>query len=73
MTKRDKVKHLDEIVLDAMIAAVEQDEPDKLPLYNTAIQYIKANEGTLEREKDTEEDANKKRVKEANERRKQKV
>lgn len=69
MDKREKVKLLDEKLLDAMIEAVSNEDYELLPLMNTAIQYVKANETTLEREKDTEEDAVKKRVREANERR----
>jgi len=72
VTKREKVKKLDESLLDAMLNAVENEAFELLPMMNTAIQYVKANEEVLEREKDTEEDANKKRVREANERRNKK-
>jgi len=73
MGKKEDLKRLDEEVLKKMIQAIENDEPEKLPLYSTAIQYLKANEITEERERDTAEDEVKKKVKEANDRRKTKV
>ena len=72
MDKRAKLKLLDESVLDAMINAVESGSPELIPLYSTAIQYLKANETTMEREKDTEADKVRRKVDEANKKRQEK-
>jgi hypothetical protein len=73
MTKKDKLKKLDEDILDSMMTMVAEKNFEDIPLLSTAINYLKANEITEERERDTAEDEVKRKVKEANERREPKV
>lgn len=72
MTKQEKLDRLDEAVLDAMLKCFESGNTNKLIEYSNAIAYLKANQKTedkVSKEIDPLE-ARKKKLKEAEERRK---
>ena len=51
--KRTKLEQLDALVLDKMLKCVEDDKLEELPLFSTALNYLKANEQVGEKEKQT--------------------
>lgn len=53
ITKREKLKELDQKVLFAMLDCMENGEYEKLPLFSVPIQYLKANEQVSEKDKQT--------------------
>lgn len=53
ISKRDKLKELDQKVLFAMLDCMENGEYEKLPLFSVPIQYLKANEQVSEKDKQT--------------------
>lgn len=69
MTKKELVKEIDLEIAKAIKKAMSNNTYEVLPLLTNAINYVKANEETLEREKGTVEKSVNQRVKEANERR----
>lgn len=44
MTKADKLKKLDDLVLDRMITFIDQNKIELLSELSTAVQYLKANQ-----------------------------
>ena len=63
--KRAKLEKLDGLVLDKMLKCVEDDKLEDLPLFSTALQYLKANEQVSEKEKQTAGTRHKEMVEEA--------
>lgn len=52
MTKLDKLKQLDEAILDKMLSWIETDETNRLPELTNAISYLKANAVVEEKKQD---------------------
>ena len=67
--KREEVEKLDNLLRTKMIEALENDTLEILTLLSAAIQYVKANEVTLEKEKGSVEKSIEDRTKEAERRR----
>ena len=71
MNKSEKLKALDEAILDKMLAWMETDETNRLPELGNAIAYLKAN-NTVEAIQKSDEDpmeVRKKKLEEAKKRR----
>lgn len=69
MNKREEVEKLDNLLRTKMIEALEDDNLEILNLLSPAINYVKANEVTLEKEKGSVEKSIEERTREANKRR----
>ena len=63
--KRTKLEQLDALVLDKMLKCVEDDKLEDLPLFSTALNYLKANEQVSEKEKQTAGTRHKELIEEA--------
>lgn len=63
--KRTKLEQLDALVLDKMLKCVEDDKLEVLPLFSTALNYLKANEQVSEKEKQTAGTRHKEMIEEA--------
>ena len=63
--KRTKLEQLDALVLDKMLKCVEDDKLEELPLFSTALNYLKANEQVSEKEKQTAGTRHKEMIEEA--------
>lgn len=74
MNKQDKLKKLDEAVLDRMLSLLESGETNLLPELGNAISYLKANE-VVETKKTTDDaiEQRKKKLEEAKKRRNEQV
>ena len=73
MTKKEKLKKLDENVLDLLIKHTGEDgDLGAISELSVAVNYLKANAVVSDKEKSTTEEDIQKRVREANKRRKQK-
>lgn len=70
MTKLDKLKQLDEAILDKMLSWIDTDETNRLPELTNAISYLKANAVVEEKKQDDDATAiRKKKLEEAKSRR----
>ena len=63
--KRTKLEQLDSLVLDKMLKCVEDNKLEDLPLFSTALNYLKANEQVSEKEKQTAGTRHKEMIEEA--------
>ena len=63
--KRTKLEQLDSLVLDKMLKCVEDNKLEALPLFSTALNYLKANEQVSEKEKQTAGTRHKEMIEEA--------
>lgn len=63
--KRTKLEQLDALVLDKMLKCVEDNKLEVLPLFSTALNYLKANEQVSEKEKQTAGTRHKELIEEA--------
>ena len=63
--KRTKLEQLDALVLDKMLKCVEDNKLEDLPLFSTALNYLKANEQVSEKEKQTAGTRHKELIEEA--------
>lgn len=69
MTKKEKLKKLDDSVLDAMQKMVDNNRFEELPSLSVVVSYLKANQEVSEKEKRTASDRHAEMVKEAKKRR----
>jgi len=69
MNKQEKLKHLDDLLLDKMIKIMETDTTEELADLATLSNYLAKNNQVAEKPKSSVEDDIKKRVKEAEARR----
>ena len=63
--KRTKLEQLDSLILDKMLKCVEDNKLEDLPLFSTALNYLKANEQVSEKEKQTAGTRHKEMIEEA--------
>ena len=73
MTKKEKLKKLDEAILDKMITIMESNDDDQLVMLRdlaTPMNYLRNNSVLADKEKSTVENDTKKRLAEAKARRK---
>ncbi len=73
MTKKDKLTKLDGLILDKMLDVMEDEDEDTLRVLSDltpAINYLRNNQEMSEKTKSTVEEATKKRLKAASDRRK---
>ena len=63
--KRAKLEKLDGLILDKMLKCVEDNKLEVLPLFSTALNYLKANEQVSEKEKQTAGTRHKELIEEA--------
>jgi hypothetical protein len=74
MTKTEKLRQLDTLVLDKMISLIETGETNLLPELGNAIQYLKANSVVeIQKQEDDALAQRKKKLEEAKKRREQQV
>ena len=69
MTKKEKLKLLDETVLNKMQEMLDNDRTDELPSLSTVVNYLRANQEVSEKEKRTASDRHAEMVKEAKKKR----
>jgi hypothetical protein len=69
MTKKEKLKKLDETVLNKMQEMLDNDRTDELPSLSTVVNYLRANQEVSEKEKRTASDRHAEMVKEAKKKR----
>jgi hypothetical protein len=74
MTKTEKLKKLDSLVLDTMIKWIESDETNRIPELGNAIQFLKANSVVeIQKQEDDALAQRKKKLEEAKKRREQQI
>lgn len=73
MTKKEKLKQLDDLVLTKMLELISDDRLDEIPSLSVSVAYLKANQEVSEKEKKTTSDHHKELIKEAKKRREEKA